>query len=230
MRGGSIMAAQDSLRETKDQLDVMWNDKMWLTYFPLDKTTVLDYFSLSQFYDRRCNNELIKMQRLDPALLQTLDGLEYVLAGNPAPNLFVVSKQLRTISPPSVEPLAVYYIVDGNVYQAPSAHAVLSSRVLQSLHHLRGAFACMQAAERVDGWSPSPTEAPPEPRAKARASAAERQAVDNVLYDILAKNRKIAAANEQERLRNAPPAPQPDLTGADPAQPPLPSPSPARVT
>lgn len=42
---------------TEDLLGVSWRDDMWLTAFGLHHGNVLDYFALSPFYDRQCNNE-----------------------------------------------------------------------------------------------------------------------------------------------------------------------------
>lgn len=194
--------------EDKDDLTtVMWNDKMWLSRFPLNEQTVMTYFALSQFYDPSCNNEQIRMQNLDPVLLQTMAGIEYKLTGSPAPGLFIVTKSRRTLTPPKLEPLATYYIHDGNVYQAPSIHAILSSRMLQSLHHLRGAFETMQNSVAFSGrgkyvWDPPPVAL--EDRGERHAEAqvvvtkAEREAVDRMLYDILEKNRRINAAYEEK--------------------------------
>lgn len=36
----------------KDQTDISFKDPKWLEIFPLNKDTVLDYFSRSSFYDR----------------------------------------------------------------------------------------------------------------------------------------------------------------------------------
>jgi mediator of RNA polymerase II transcription subunit 6 len=188
---------------------VVWTDKVWLSYFPLNEATALDYFSLSQFYDRSCNNELVKMQRLDPALMTTMDGIEYKLLGQSSDSLFRVSKSRRTVTPkPAVTLLAVYYILNGNVYQAPTAHAVLSSRVLQSLHHLRKSFDTLQkhslpspspASTSAKHWTPRPAASNATQRddvdpVETDAGTGERRALDRILYDVLDKNRRIAAA------------------------------------
>lgn len=209
--------------EDKDDLtQVMWNDKGFLQRFALNEENVMLYFSLSQFYDKNCNNEIIKMQRLDPALLQTMPGIEYKLSGNPVPGLFIITKSQRTINPPKLEPLATYYVHDGNVYQAPSIHALLSSRMLQSLHHLRGAFETMQNSVDFSGqgkyvWNPPPialdNRGEKETDSTAIVSRAERQAVDRMLYDILEKNRQINAAHEQKHN------PQPDQAPPDGSEP-----------
>lgn len=199
-----------------DLTQVMWNDKVWLQYFPLNDQSAMLYFSMSQFYDKNCNNEIIRMQRLDPALLRSMKGIEYSLTGNPAPGLFIITKSERTLDPPKLEPLATYYIHDGNIYQAPSIHAILSTRMLQSLHHLKGAFETMQSSVEFSGqgkyvWNPPPVGA--EPREKEESgpavTRAERHAVDRMLYDILEKNRQISAAYEEKH--NPQPANAPDV-------------------
>jgi mediator of RNA polymerase II transcription subunit 6 len=196
--------------EGDDLTGVTWTDKVWLTYFPLNAETVLDYFSLSQFYDRACNNELVKMQRLDPALMSTMEGIEYTLVPSSSLTLFRIAKSRRAITPqPSVTLLAVYYIVNGVVYQAPTAHAVLSSRILQSLHYVRDAFDIMQRHAVPEpallsskrNWDPPPTpadalaqKAQAEPITQSDAGLLEKKTMDRILFDILDKNRRIAEA------------------------------------
>ena len=55
---------------TENQLGVSWHDSAWIPI--LNPTNVLEYFSqrTNPFYDRTCNNEVVKMQRLDPSALQ----------------------------------------------------------------------------------------------------------------------------------------------------------------
>lgn len=211
--------------EEEDLTGVMWQDRTWLNIFPLNESTALDYFSMSQFYDRTCNNELVKMQNLDPVLLQTMPGLEYKLTNVPAPNLFIITKSRRTITPPSLEPLATYYIHEGNVYQAPTIHAVLSTRIMQSLHHLRAAFDTMQSSAVLSGhgryvWDPPPHAADDlgdrAVEARELQSRMERSAVDRMLWDILEKNRRIHAEYEE---KNVPPVDRAPGAVDEPGQP-----------
>jgi MED6 mediator sub complex component len=55
-----LIAAHES------KLCLSWHDSGWIPF--LNATNVLDYFSerSNPFYDRQCNNEVIKMQRLSP--------------------------------------------------------------------------------------------------------------------------------------------------------------------
>ena len=59
-------------------------------------------------------------------------GLEYELKDAQEPHLFIICKQRRN-SASSVSSLRYYYILDGNVYQAPSLHVALASRLVSPL-------------------------------------------------------------------------------------------------
>lgn len=128
-----------------------FRDTVWLQSFPLNAQTVLHYFALSPFYDRSCNNERLKMQRLGLDQLKNMRGIEYELLPNLAKQLpqqlFLIRKQRRG-GRTQVEPLAIYYVLDGTVYQAPNIHAMLSSRLvgwhLQALCY--GGFRCLTSA------------------------------------------------------------------------------------
>uniref|UniRef100_A0AAV1TUZ7 Mediator of RNA polymerase II transcription subunit 6 n=1 Tax=Peronospora matthiolae TaxID=2874970 RepID=A0AAV1TUZ7_9STRA len=139
-----------------DDYNASFRDTVWLQSFPLTPQTVLHYFALSPFYDRSCNNERLKMQRLGLDQLQNLRGIEYELLPNAAKQLpqqlYVVRKQRRS-SRTQVEPLAVYYVLDGTVYQAPNIHAMLTSRLKKCSYRINKAFHGLAAGVRF-----SPTE------------------------------------------------------------------------
>ncbi|CAH1967736.1 unnamed protein product [Acanthoscelides obtectus] len=120
-------------------LSLSWHDSAWIPI--LNPSNVLEYFSQGSnpFYDRTCNNEIVKMQRLNPEQLQNMTGLEYLLVHMQEPILYVIRKQHRH-SLTQVTPLAEYYIIAGVVYQAPDLASVLNSRLLSCVHHIQGAF------------------------------------------------------------------------------------------
>jgi len=120
-------------------LGISWQDPRWVPI--LNKDNVLDYFSerSNPFYNRTCNNETIKMQRLSLQHLENMVGLEYILLHHQDPVLFVIRKQHRQ-SPKQVTTLADYYIIAGTVYQAPDLGSVINSRLMTTLHHMESAF------------------------------------------------------------------------------------------
>lgn len=117
-----------------DDYNGSFRDTMWLQSFPLNTQTVIHYFALSPFYDRSCNNERLKMQRLGLDQLKNMRGIEYEVLPNTAKQLpqqlFLIRKQRRS-GRTQVEPLAIYYVLDGSVYQAPNIHAMLTSRLVR---------------------------------------------------------------------------------------------------
>ncbi|KAJ8896562.1 hypothetical protein PR048_001906 [Dryococelus australis] len=120
-------------------LSLSWHDSAWIPM--LNPSNIMDYFSerTNPFFDRTCNNELVKMQRLNPDQLNNMTGLEYILLHVQEPILYVIRKQHR-YSPTQVTPLADYYIIAGIVYQAPDLLSVANSRLISTVHHLQSAF------------------------------------------------------------------------------------------
>lgn len=120
-------------------LHLSWHDSSWLPF--LNPTNVLDYFfdKSNSFYDRSCNNEIIKMQRQSMDHLKNMVGTEYILLHVKEPILYVVRKQHRH-SPEETTPLADYYIIAGRVYQAPDLASVFNSRIINTVNHLQQAF------------------------------------------------------------------------------------------
>jgi len=126
--------------DSKDNLlGISWHDSAWIPI--LNPTNVMDYFMerSNPFYDRMCNNEIVKMQRLGIEHLSNMTGIEYMLLHVQEPILYVIRKQHRH-SATAVTPLADYYIIAGTVYQAPDIGSVINSRTLTTVNHLQGAF------------------------------------------------------------------------------------------
>lgn len=122
----------------------------------------MDYFSekSNPFYDRTCNNEIVKMQRMNLDQLKwvvlphsfltaqinvhipscsNMVGMEYILLHVQDPILYVIRKQHRH-SPTEATPMADYYIIAGTIYQAPDLANVFNSRILALVNNLQGAF------------------------------------------------------------------------------------------
>ena len=78
-------------------LSISWHDSAWIPI--LGPHNVMDYFSerSNLFYDRTCNNEVLKMQRIGNSIeqLHNMVGLEYELLHVQEPILYVIRKQQR---------------------------------------------------------------------------------------------------------------------------------------
>lgn len=120
-------------------LGLSWHDTVWIPM--LNTSNVMDYFSerTNPFYDRTCNNEIVKMQRLNPDQLVNMTGLEYMLLHVQEPILYVIRK-LHRHSPTQVTVLAEYYIIAGVVYQAPDLGSIINSRLLTTTSTIQSAF------------------------------------------------------------------------------------------
>ncbi|XP_071961928.1 mediator of RNA polymerase II transcription subunit 6-like [Antedon mediterranea] len=120
-------------------LHMTWHDSAWIPM--LDPSNVMNYFSerSNPFYDRTCNNEIVKMQRLNPEQLVNMTGIEYHLLHVHDPILYVIRKQYRN-SPINVKALANYYIINGVIYQAPDLCSVLNARMLTATYNIQSAF------------------------------------------------------------------------------------------
>lgn len=123
--------------DDKDALNRSFMDPIFLQQYPLTRENALEYFSRSPFYDPLSNNETLRMQGAGMSHLTGMIGVEFSLdnrgalkgGGTPGESgrLFRVKKQRRS-SPSSVHVLAVYYILDGTVYQSPSLLHLLMTK------------------------------------------------------------------------------------------------------
>lgn len=134
-----------------DHLRISWHDSSQIP--ALNPGNILDYFcqKSNPFYDKMCNNEIAKMQKLMPDQMLMMTGEEYVLLHVQEPILYVIRKQNR-IGPDSTTPLVDYYILAGIVYQAPDLHSIIQSRVLNCTLNLKAAMDEFQA---MSSFNPS---------------------------------------------------------------------------
>lgn len=134
-----------------DQLRISWHDSTWIPH--LNPANILDYFcqKSNPFYDKTCNNEIAKMQRLTPDQMLMMTGKEYILLHVQEPILYVIRKQDRT-APDAATPLVDYYILAGVVYQAPDLNSIIQSRVLNSALNLKSA---LEEFQSICSFNPS---------------------------------------------------------------------------
>lgn len=123
-------SVQEALRRIgtthEEMTTINWFDEKWLKENPLDSKTIMSYFYFSIFYDKAANNE---KTREDLSRLKLMSGLEYILEHSiPEQGIFHIKKQFR-YNDRRVTPLALYYVISGKVYEAPSLNRVLTTRL-----------------------------------------------------------------------------------------------------
>ena len=93
---------------SEENFTYSFKDELFVQHFGLNEQNVLDYFARSDFYDKSCNNEQLKMQNQSIDSLRSMVGLEYsTIRTGHEPRLFVLVKQRRA-SPAAAEKLAIY--------------------------------------------------------------------------------------------------------------------------
>ena len=124
----------------------------------LSPETVLDYFSLSQFYEKSSVNEILKMQSIYANIdisvfLSTTVGIHYNLEYN-KDDFYIIAKKEFDGTNTIVHKL--YYCMFGYIYTAPSASAVSKCRLIDSLWHLNEALDIYEDKKRfnwISGFS-----------------------------------------------------------------------------
>ncbi|EFQ29896.1 MED6 mediator sub complex component [Colletotrichum graminicola] len=141
----------------------------------IHSNSVLFYFAESPFFDRQSNNAVITNQAMfNPALLKNLatreafegeldkmSGLEFRVLHAPADmvtgtGVWTIVKQTRQKNLDrnrmETRPLAYYFVVGENIYQAPTLGDILSSRIESIAEAMRKV---LPATESVRKWTPS---------------------------------------------------------------------------
>ncbi|KMT14909.1 hypothetical protein BVRB_3g064230 [Beta vulgaris subsp. vulgaris] len=192
-----------------DMTGICFRDQLWLNTYPLDRNLVFDYFALSPFYDRTCNNEHLRINSIHPldiSHLSKMTGIEYMLNEVIEPNLFVIREQKRD-NPDKVTPMLTYYVLDGSIYQAPQLCNVFSARIGRALYYIQKAFSTAASKLEKIGHDAESDDANDDSTAgKETYDLREIKRVDHILASL------------QRKLQPAPPPP-PFPEGYAPSQP-----------
>ncbi|WQF86532.1 Putative mediator complex, subunit Med6 [Colletotrichum destructivum] len=182
----------------------------------IHSNSVLFYFAESPFFDRQSNNAVITNQAMfNPALLKNLatreafegeldkmSGLEFRVLHAPADmvtgtGVWTIVKQTRqkNIDRNRMEtrPLAYYFVVGENIYQAPTLGDILSSRIESIAEAMRKV---LPATDSVRKWTPSLGHVytqPTPPSALSRATAS-KEGGDTPVADGTTANATTTAA------------------------------------
>jgi len=127
---------------------IVFIDMMWLQVYGLNEENILEYFSISPFYDKESNNQILRNQGIfgNKAYeqLNEMIGLEFNVSSSAAatknPRLFVINKGTR-INSREFEITEIFYCLDGSIFQTPTFTSLLRSRIskasnkLVSSHH-----------------------------------------------------------------------------------------------
>ncbi|KAI9273396.1 mediator complex, subunit Med6 [Helicostylum pulchrum] len=128
---------------TEDLTSVEWRDTNWLERVGgfQNQQMVLDYFALSPFWDRQCNNQVLSMQTQYNDLrqpyeatveaLRKMTGIEFAVVHEQPPVWIIQKRYRRGPAIDDVNPIATYYIMGANVYQSPTIYSVIANRLVK---------------------------------------------------------------------------------------------------
>ena len=128
-----------------DEDHMCFYDPSFLAANPLTRDNVIEYFSNSQFYDRGCLNEILKMQSQFTGIdiqsrLTSTQGVYYALEaeGPVIESLFVITKRINT----GTETLngGLFYCIHGYFYAAPTLQQLSDARLVEGLRYLNDAL------------------------------------------------------------------------------------------
>ncbi|KAK2019619.1 MED6 mediator sub complex component [Colletotrichum eremochloae] len=191
----------------------------------IHSNSVLFYFAESPFFDRQSNNAVITNQAMfNPALLKNLatreafegeldkmSGLEFRVLHAPADmvtgtGVWTIVKQMRQKNPDrnrmEARPLAYYFVVGENIYQAPTLGDILSSRIESIAEAMRKV---LPATDSVRKWTPSLGHVytqPTPPSALSRATASKDGGDTPMPDGTTANAAKSAIAAKKDSTKN----------------------------
>ncbi|KAF7721098.1 Mediator of RNA polymerase II transcription subunit 6 [Apophysomyces ossiformis] len=137
---------------TEDLTNLEWRDTNWLEHVGgfQNQQMVLDYFAMSPFWDRQCNNQILSMQTQYNDLRQSYEatvealrkmtGIEFAVVHDHPPVWVIQKRYRRGPALDDVNPIATYYIMGANVYQSPTIYSVIANRLIEPLKHQQHRF------------------------------------------------------------------------------------------
>ena len=117
-------------------------DQNFITQKPLTPQNIIEYFSISQFYDRTCLNEILKMQSQFANIdisnkITEIVGIYYILEFS-TEGIFIIAKKENSGNKTII--LKVYYCIFGYIYCSPTIKSISDSRFIDCLMFLNTAL------------------------------------------------------------------------------------------
>ena len=138
----------------REQYTAAWSDQTFWHTVGLTANTVLDYLRKSVFYDKSCLNERMRAQGLEHPTEDNREvGLRYIrVPSKHEPKLFIIKMQSVTMPNDiyTVKDIALYYVNNGVVYQAPNVHSLVIARMQNCADRVKRAFDILQRHVKFD--------------------------------------------------------------------------------
>jgi len=142
----------------EDFTGISWSDPQYLAVnnVPhLQHYNIINYFSFSPFYDRKCINSQLHQAQLNPEqqqdALQSWKGKQYALDGAQEPRLWAIIRNVREgLERDQYKSTGMFYIIDLNVFQSPTLLSVIQSRLMSSIFHVQSAFDILSSFTEYD--------------------------------------------------------------------------------
>ncbi|KAH9947713.1 MED6-domain-containing protein [Amylocystis lapponica] len=182
---------------------------------PLTHENVFDYFASSMFYDKQCNNSVLRMQTMHTGTvmspeteaeeLKRFTGIEFLIAHSEPPTFFIIQKRDR-ISLDEARLLETYFIMNNRIFQAPDVYTLFSNRLMTSLHSIQTSMDTLRSRRPV--YTPRtgfvwPIVEPSTPSDSAKERAADGDAPRNeAVQELSGPHLKHKAASTRGRQQN----------------------------
>lgn len=141
---------------TIEEEKIVFYEPLFLQNNPLNPETVMDYFSMSPFYDRESINEILKMQSTFTKIdikehLNRIEGIFYELNESESiieKDLYVISKNENING--SVTLLKAYYVMFGYIYTCPSVDLYSDTKMIDILSRMNSMLDLYESNKRID--------------------------------------------------------------------------------
>ncbi|KAJ4148087.1 hypothetical protein LMH87_002574 [Akanthomyces muscarius] len=185
--------------------EIQWRSPLLIQQMGgLHSNTILFYFAESPFFERTSNNAVIMSQAMNnmsmyhfiqtreafEGRLKTMSGLEFIVGEEPAESgpgmgtgVWVIRKQTRRKRYQEEDEITVhasYFVVNENIYMAPTLADILASRIMTISSAIAKA---LPAAEAARQWRPSGGHSYKPPPAPTSGPAGALQAARNRMHE-----------------------------------------------
>ncbi|ORD94783.1 MED6 [Enterospora canceri] len=139
-----------------NEMKLFFFEPLFLQNNQLNNETVLDYFSISPFYDKESLNEIIRMQSQHTKInmhehLKRMNGIYYEVDKTLTRdnNLFIIYKKENKPGR-EAQLITAYYVMFGYIYASPSIDYLSENRVVEILWKMNNCLDLYETNTRFD--------------------------------------------------------------------------------